>query len=355
MRAPRLQDSYLVVELTNRCVAACRHCIQRTWEHHAHFSEHRHFDADALRALAADCTSAGLFFDTLILFWLGEPLMHPEFAELYVELLDGNANRPWFGKAEVHTNAILLTPELREAALARPDAPARWHFSLDASTPETHQWVKGVDRFAEADGNAQAMLEERGVASNPRLVFQFVVQPANAAEAPDFVARWVSRAEACGRSCRPVAYGVPGDGADHVFLRQLDALDPTEQPSADRLYAETCNGMGLPAPERMRPPRGRVICSGPWKSPTIGADGRVTVCTRDSGFLLQIGEMADASFPELWWEGEAIARLREAHRRGGEALPMLCQDCPIPRSSNYTTIRGAELAAYEAWRRGRGG
>ena len=346
---PRLPDSYLVVELTNRCVARCRHCIQQQAAEHAHFAADETLPADRLRALAADCAAAGIFFDTLILFWLGEPLLHPEFADLYVDLLDANARAPWFGRVEVHTNAILLDAANRAAAVARPDTPAKWHFSLDAATDRTYRAVKGVDRFAAADGNAVAQLAARGGGVQPGLVFQFVVQPANVAEVPAFIRRWVDRVTAFGRPCRPVAYGVPGDGGDYVFLRQLDALDPEDQPAADRLYAETCTGLGLPPPARFQARRGQVVCSGPWKSPTIGADGRVTVCTRDSGYLLQVGDLASAAFSEIWWENAALRELRAAHRQGGEALPLLCQDCPIPRSSNYTAIRAAELAAYEAW------
>jgi len=49
--------------------------------------------------------AVGARFDTLIPFWLGEPLIHPEFGAIYRAGLRAAVEGRVFGKVEVHTNA----------------------------------------------------------------------------------------------------------------------------------------------------------------------------------------------------------------------------------------------------------
>jgi len=309
-------------------------------------------DPKVIEKLAESAWSEGLYFDTLILFWLGEPLMHPRFNDIYTRLLDYNAKKPWFNKVEVHTNALPLGPAQRRAAVINQDVPAKWHISLDAVTRDTYRAIKGVDRLEEAEANTIKLLETRGKEKWPAIVFQMVVQDENAGEALKFAHRWKSIDEKKGRSCSTRGYTVPPDGNDYVFLRQLDALEPEDQAGADELYFKVCAEQGIPGPERtIKKIQGSRVCSGPWKSPTIGADGRMTVCTRDSSFELEVGKFEKSSnLAAAWWFGEKIETLRKAHLDGRKELPSLCRACPIPRSSNYTSISGSEIAWYRAWK-----
>jgi radical SAM protein with 4Fe4S-binding SPASM domain len=67
-------------------------------------------------------------------------------------------------------------------------------------------------------------------------------------------------------------------------------------------------------------------CSGPWKTPAIGKDGRVTVCCRDYNFQLCLGNIKDNTFLELWF-GDKIKKIRELHMTGRHLELPPCDEC----------------------------
>lgn len=68
-------------------------------------------------------------------------------------------------------------------------------------------------------------------------------------------------------------------------------------------------------------------CSGPWKSPVIHWDGRLSVCCRDLEGGLSPGNINENTFDELWF-GEKMDHLRMRHVEGRLSDVPVCKDCP---------------------------
>lgn len=348
---PSLPGSYLVLETTNRCSLACVHCTVSE-AGHPHHARTGMLPLALAEALFDDLAEAGARFDALIPFWLGEPLVHPDFGALYRAGLRAAAEHGVFGRVELHTNATHLDEGRRRAALNASAVPQVWHMSLDAATPATYRRVKGADRFAEVEANVEALLTEkaRRGAPWPRVVLQFIVSDTNAAEVGPFRARWEGLCRRLGLPVRAAAQRVPDGGDTVVFFRQLDAPTPADQARQNGVYraAMAAEGLPLPAPalspERLDGPN-TAVCACFWKSPVVGWDGTVTVCTRDNRLQNAVGNLYDARFSTLWWGPTMRARRADVARAAYDGLPA-CADCYIPRSANTTDITPAEVRAW---------
>jgi organic radical activating enzyme len=343
--------SYLVLELANGCPLRCRHCLQSR-PTHDHFQQQGLMDPALIRRLVEELAQSGARFDNLVLFWLGEPLLHPGFPEILSWLQDRAWRDGVFRQIEIHTNAVLLEEPHVEVMFRRPELPQRWHFSLDAATRQTYRAIKGRDRFEQVTAAVEQVVRRKGTAgdSSPRLVFQFIVQEANQAEAEAFRDHWQSLGQAQGLDVGVCGGHVPGDGRDHVFFRQLDDLEPARQGEADSRYRAVLRRLGMDGsaqsggtPQAVdRPP----TCSGFFKSPVVNHDGRVTVCTRDSELQLFVGDLTRQSFRGIWWDQATLHRRRLQVITGDYGELPLCQGCPIPRSANYTGIEEWEIREY---------
>jgi len=357
---PALPGSYLVLETSGACNLACVHC-DRTRVPPCPPSEQVHggpfLDVGLALALVEDLGRFGARFDTLILFWLGDPLLHPHFATLYPSLLRANERFGVFGKIEVHTNAVALHATLVPVLPNDASTPQVWHLTLDAARSDTYRQIKGRDGLAEVERQVSALLEHKGRlgATWPRLVLQFIVSDRNAAEVGAFRDRWEPALRRAGQRVTLAAGHVPpGDGLDAVvFLRQLDCPTPEEQEQQNGVFRATASALGLALPSGARDAAPVVAhspspCSGFWKSPVIRWNGDITVCTRDSGLALCLGNIRDHSFTSLWWGAGAEARRARVAMGDYDGLP-LCATCFIPRSANYTGIVPADIEAHARW------
>lgn len=353
---PTLPGSYLVLETTNRCSLTCVHCTvsERGHPHHARTG----FLPVALaEGLFADLAGVGARFDALVLFWLGEPLLHPDFGAIYRAALRVAGERGVFGQIEVHTNATHLDADRVRLALNASPVRQVWHLSLDAATPETYRRVKGADRFALVDAQVEAFLAERARrrARWPRPVLQFIVGENNAAEVPAFRARWEALCRRVGTPARAAAQLVPGGEDPVVFFRQLDCPTPEEQARQNAAFraAMAREGLALPREDRSTVAVDGVdagegsICACFWKSPVVGWDGSVTVCTRDNSLENALGNLRDAPFSALWWGPTMRARREQVARRDYRGLAA-CRGCFVPRSANSGDVGADEIAAYAA-------
>ena len=74
----------MVLELTNRCNLSCVHCAVSE-KGHPHHLQTGVMSTQSIVDLFSDMKETGAHFDTLILFWLGEPLLrHPRAARVVV-------------------------------------------------------------------------------------------------------------------------------------------------------------------------------------------------------------------------------------------------------------------------------
>ncbi len=349
-----MPGSYLVLELTNRCSLACVHCSVSE-EGHPHHQTTGYLDVDIAEALFDDLAVSGGGFDTLILFWLGEPLIHPHFGRIWRSAMRAAVSHGVFSRIEVHTNATHLTPARVRGALNAAPIEQHWHFSLDAITTDTYATIKGRDRFALVQGNIEAFLAARARlgAPWPRPVLQFIVGSNNVAEVAGFRAHWEAVCRATKTPVVVAAGHVPAGHEAVIFFRQLDCPTAEAQERENAVFRQAMAAQGLSLPAAVD--RGqRVVaenlapCSGFWKSPVIGWRGDVTACTRDNHLENSLGSLRSHRFSELWW-GDAMRRRRDAVAAGDYGALPLCQTCFIPRSLNHTELSEDDIRRTARW------
>lgn len=348
---PHLPGSYLVVELTNRCSLACVHCSVSEGKAHPHHRTSGYLDPLLFEALVDDLVEIGARFDTLILFWLGEPLIHPHFREIWRHGLRAAARHGTFRQVEVHSNATHLTEERVRTALNAASVRQHWHFSLDALDRQTYLRVKGMDRFDKVQANVAAFIRAKGRtgAPWPRPVFQFIVGSNNVAEAGPFRAHWERVCREAGVPVVAAAGHVPPGEEAVIFFRQLDCPTAEEQERQNAIFRAEMARQGLALPPAAA--RGEAVraelhtaCSGFWKSPVVGWQGDLTTCTRDNTFENRVGSLREHRFSDLWWGGVMRGR-RDRVRQGDYAGLEACQTCFIPRSLNYSELGPGEVSA----------
>ena len=347
----RSPGSYLVIELANLCSLACVHCSVADTSH-SHFDQTGYLDVRLAEALFADLANHQIGFDTLILFWLGEPLLHPEFSRIWAAAIRAAGEHETFGKVEVHTNATHLSPKVTCALLNEADLPSVIHFSLDATDRARYLAVKAKDRFDEVVHNIEHFLGEKARlgARWPRPVFQFIVGENNVDQVPAFRAMWTAACERVGLDVSVAAGHVPPGEDAVVFFRQLDCPSAARQAMENSIFRMAMLTEGLSLPEQSRAGQrvnneNSAVCAGFWKSPVVSWDGVVTTCTRDSRLDNAVGRLADTPFTTLWW-GETMRQRRALVSQSDYSGLSACQKCFIPKSLNYTGISADEIDAF---------
>lgn len=128
LRSPLSQLRKVYIEPTSRCNLACRTCIRNAWGETMGSMSPETFQR-ILDDLVARKPKPAVFFGGF-----GEPLMHPEIAEM-VRKAGQVASR-----VELITNGLLLTANLA-AQLARAGLNTLW-VSLDGASPESYADVR---------------------------------------------------------------------------------------------------------------------------------------------------------------------------------------------------------------------
>lgn len=354
MGPPHLPGSYLVVETTNRCSLACVHCSVSE-DGHPHHARTGYLDPALFEALIADLVEVGARFDTLIPFWLGEPLLHPHFGHLWRLGVRAAARHGVFGKIEVHTNGTHLTEARARAALNDAAVPQVWHFSLDAISQSVYRDVKGRDRVETVYAQITRFLELKATfrARWPRPVFQFITSSNNVGEVPAFRAHWQGLCRRLGIPVTVAAGHVPAGEEAVVFFRQRDCPTAEQQETENGVFREAMAREGLALPgaaargEQVRA-QNLAPCSGFWKSPVVGWQGDVTVCTRDNLLENRLGNLRERRFSELWW-GQGMAGRRRRVADGDYAGLPPCATCFIPRSLNHAELSSADILTQARW------
>lgn len=353
MKIINFKQNYIVIELTNNCVLSCTHCAQQ-FNNHEHFKKKGFIKKELIGKLLADLKMNGMKFDALALFWLGEPLLHPQFNEVYEKVLQENMKSSLFNKIEVHTNGYLLNEKIISTIFKYKNVVQRWHFSLDAATKETYKKIKNEDYYDQVVKNVKRLVKKKSEekARYPQLVFQFIIKQDNREEAKIFSEYWKGYLNSLKMNCEVYAYFVPNLDKDCIFFRQLDCLKKKEQEKANKLYKETLKEIKIDTPslfnrlqQRLEPKKIN-LCSGMWKSPVINWEGKVTVCTNDCELKLLVGNINKDKLSKIWWGNKILNHMRKDMLNKDYAKIKLCKNCEIPKSPNYTGISTTEIKQY---------
>lgn len=333
----------LQVEPTDHCNLACTMCAPHAerWET-VHGVPKGYLDVGLYERILDGLVAEDCAFDHVILQWLGDPSLHPE-----LEYLVASAGRRLAGRVgylRFDTNALLLTPERIDRLMATraADVPLLVVFTIDAATPETYARVKGRDGLVRARRHIRRFLAARANGVNVQV--QFVVQPANAGEAGEFLRYWADALQCHGA----------GRGFSEILFKPLSVGGGGPgQAASDALYRATLDRFGIHAVEEAgfavrvwedRPWQrddahaARGACPGLWFTPVIRQDGHLMACCADLRGGLDLGSLAEHGFRELW-EGERATRLRLDHLAGRFEGP--CADCG---GINWYTVRPDQIA-----------
>ena len=241
----------LNIELTDHCNLKCRMCDQAIHGEAPHGTPRGHISREVWERMFDSLEG----FDEEVhisAFWLGEPLVHPDFAELIRLAFDKNTGNRLFRDLKVHTNGVLLEHERLAAILdcaARADQIEDTfsfvHCSIEAVRPETYEAIKGSDQLERVERNLLGFLDARQARGLvfPKLTVAFIVMPDNESEAESFLQTWKGHLEA-----RNLEYQLtadwPPEKLDTIYFRRLSTSD---QQAADALHRRVVERLGIPA------------------------------------------------------------------------------------------------------------
>lgn len=299
-------------------------------------------DPDLFRRALAGCEAANFPLGIVSLVWLGEPLLHPAFPDLFGEALDFGERTGLLDAVVFNTNGSLFPPELSERLIGsfadrakRTRATAT--FSLDAATPETYARLKpGADfegTLANVRGFARAFAARRAEFRMPFVaLLQMIVLSENVKEARAFrdlfggilAAEGIPFDVGCG------AFGeCPGDAPARIVYKRAATEN---QPEMDALLLRAAGELGVappaaaPLPGEAREDAATRPCPAVFEAAVVDWDGGVTPCCADSELELRVGSLAESTLPELY-AGPIWSALRRAHATGDLADFPRCRTC----------------------------
>ena len=241
-------------------------------------------DVELIRTLAEEM---GTVDDSrVVLGGFGEPLLHPEFAEI-VSIL----RQAGIYAIAVNTNGLALDDAIAGALLdARVDVVSVF---LDAASGETYRSLQGHDGFEAAKQGierlAAARVDRHQVA--PVTVAQLTKVRANLPEMESFVDGWLRR------GIWPNVVG----------------------------YSHRAGQCPERAVMSMAPPV-RVACRRLSSRLMVLADGTVTACEQDYAGKHAVGRLSTQGIGHIW-RGAAMTTLRASHRSGAYDALELCRGC----------------------------
>jgi MoaA/NifB/PqqE/SkfB family radical SAM enzyme len=219
-----------------------------------------------------------------------EPLLDLGLAGKVRNLKDAGIRKTYFS-----TNASLLSPERGRALLeAGLDVT---YISIDSLRRERFEAIRRGLSFDTVYANAVEYVRlKREIRPEAVVRIQMTVHDANRSEVEAFVRHW-----------EPLLGGNDEIVVSHAYCWSDNKRVPgtLELPEANS-----------------------VPCIVLWSSIVICADGRVSLCCRDAGSEVVLGDVSRQSIGDIW-RGEPLARVRRAHLEGRRAGLPLCDGCAI--------------------------
>ena len=269
---------------------------------------------DVVRSVLEDLARARLSFHTLDLSWRGEPLLHPEFAQVLDWVLDHGRRHQVFSVLQIRTDGRLLGEEVAEVAAAHKEIDQTWVLHGNG----VGEWQEGVLR------NVEHLLSIRG--DRLRMVPSWVVE--GSVDAQGFSDTWLPRL----RSPWVAAGVLPPEG-DGVWFRRSDHDHFQATAEARARLVGVAEDLGIPvdAGEEQGPRH----CPGVHATPTVSWDGDITLCPWDVRVENKVGEVTSDRLSRVWQKDETLEALRRGTRGRGVPDRDLCRDCHQPYSPNY--------------------
>ena len=266
----------LLIDYATRCNLRCHMCPVWGLEDNDQIGTVEGImDVDASRRMLDQFTNVQPMVAPSI---YGEPLLIPKLREVFSDMKQRGI------ALALNTNGLTLTEDLAEFfCQIKVDSIM---FSLDSTTPETLEKVRGVDKLAKIEAAVFRMLRVRGDRDLPRIGVSFTIQGTNRHEEQAFVDRWIGVVDV-------VRMGI-------VFE----------------------NGT---FPDMIEPPK-RVPCGVIYKTMPVHNDGSVRLCCLDGVRATDMGNVFKSSVTEVW-HGEEFAKARYYHETAQWDKVPFCAGC----------------------------
>jgi radical SAM protein with 4Fe4S-binding SPASM domain len=262
----------------------------------------------------------------------GEPLAHPNFAEVLQKLSQRGENGQLpFRELYIDTNAQSLDSSRITALLNVAETNKifiRLTISVDAATEEVYQSIRRGGGFSLLLANVRQFLKERQKRNltSPALNFQFIVMEENVEQAPLFKQLFVDLLAEF--ECNPLFSGkYPENSQDNisfVFHHPLIPSSENMQKSAD-LHHQVLDQMEItyPAQTDKNPEE---TCVWPFYMVVIRENGDVIPCCLDTANEMVMGNLKLTSLKNIL-EGKRFTEFRLQHINEPSKLPAKCRQC----------------------------
>ncbi|MGM0608832.1 MAG: radical SAM protein [Candidatus Muiribacteriota bacterium] len=311
---------------------------------------------------------------TITPFWLGEPLMNPEFKKMLSYAFDKNKDNRIFTSFTINTNAYFLDNENTNAILENTSRKSmaentfiRIHFSLDAFSKKTFNKIHKSDSYEKVKNNILNFIQKRNEAgiNYPKITVAIIVMEENYQEVASFVEFWKNIFRDNNLDYF-VTYDWPCLEKDAIYIRRLDCENQNE---AEKMHYNKVKELGLISETKECQDKEetaddevheRIIntdsvlirenldyyirrpCPALWKTPIIKWNGDVTVCCFDIDMQLKTGNINNKNLSQLW-NSELIKKWRLFHIRGDFYKIKRCAKC---HNINSPVMKNAEFIEY---------
>ncbi|MCL1795856.1 MAG: radical SAM protein [Clostridia bacterium] len=284
-------------ELTPRCSMKCRMCYMRLDPPQIK-EQGRELTAKEWISLGRMAAEAGTLD---LLLTGGEPMLRPDFAEIYTAFTEMGF------LLRVFTNATLVTPEIMDLLRERP--PQAMEITLYGASPETYArlggWAEGYSRAIRAVDELRGFL--------PSLKLKTTIVRDNA---KDFAALHAFAQE---RALRLELTSMPFPavrGAISTALEDRLTVDELLAFYAEHGVAVESDSCGAPDPDD----RKSLFCGAGLNTYSILWNGDMVACNVDDDPQRPVGRPLEEGFQAAW---DKLAVFRQ-----NKPLPEPCRACP---------------------------
>lgn len=325
--APR----YVQIEPVGQCNLRCEMCPIQFREDGPPHGPPAFMPFDLFSRLVDDMPD----LEHLHLQGLGEPMMHPRFADMV-----GYAARKG---VRVTTNSNLTLMNVARAERCLTSGLDTIHVSLDGASAATYESIRVRARLDRVLRNIECVLEARDRlgSERPHLRLVMVIMRRNLHELPDIVRlakqyrmESVFVQHLChdfGESSLPQRYQPMREFVQRETLLEEDATRIDRYFQAARQVAQALNiELRLPRTRRCLYPAGTPgpeRCDWPWHGPYITYQGlSMPCCMIATPDRMNFGSMAERGVAAIW-KGPEYQQFRAA--LASDSPPEICQSCSV--------------------------
>jgi len=312
----------LNIGITDHCNYRCIMCMQTAHDgiygnpdikvSPLHHNEKGYMDIELFDKLVNDLSDMVIKLNTVSMHWLGESMMHPDFLKMFERLIERNEKRPFFNELLLFTNCYFLdfaTSRQMIDILKRNNRTGfTIVFSLDSASKESYQYIHKVGDYNEILDNLRYFRKHSLNNKNIYRIYRFLVMPENFRESEDFLKFWQRELGGDVQLTWNEEKNFDRKGFNDIINFKRVYSDDLSY--VQRLHSDVVESLGgeityFHSGEQNKRP----VCAAPFRTPVINWDGRLTVCCPDDRLELNLGNIKDNTFYELWF-GEKAQNMR---------------------------------------------